>query len=118
MDRELLELSSKHQLEIDNHKLHIAKLTDEKNIVERNIQDLTKGHETNVESLIAERNAMIEATKNQHLDREKEFEQKISSLSNVLETHKSKITKLESDKQTEKEIAVREAIVFDLRITS
>ena len=109
MDQERIELSSKHQLEIDNYKLQITKLTDEKNIAERTIQDLTKAHKT-------EKNAMIEEIEKRDFARIKEYEQKIVSLSNALETHKSKFTKLERDKQMDKEVAVREATVFDVRV--
>ena len=116
MDQERIELSSKRQLEIEDYKLQITKLTDEKNIAERNMQDLINANNTKAESFIAEKDAAIEATNKQHLAREKELEQEIASLSNALGTHKSEITKLERDKQMEKEVAVREATVFDLRV--
>lgn len=114
MDEERLELSSKPQTQIDEHKSLISKLTEEKNIAERNLQDLSKDHEIKVQSALALKDAAIETIKNQHLAREKEFEQKIASLSDTLRTHKNEITKLESDKNIEKESAVREAIVFVL----
>jgi hypothetical protein len=112
MDKERLELSSKHQSQIDDHKSLISKLTDEKNIAERSLQDLTKDHETKVQSAIALKDAAIETIKKQYLAREKDFEQKIASLSDILGTHKNEITKLESDKSIEKESAVRDAMVF------
>jgi hypothetical protein len=112
MDKERLELSSKHQSQIDDHKSLISKLTDEKNIAERSLQDLTKDHETKVQSAIALKDAAIETITKQYLAREKDFEQKIASLSDILGTHKNEITKLESDKSIEKESAVRDAMVF------
>ncbi len=115
LDQEHRELLSKHQLEIDDYKLQITNLTDEKNIAERNLRDLSQTHKRDVDSLIATKNAMIKAKEKQRLDREEEFQQKFASLSDALETHKSEIKKLERDKQMEKESAVREATVFGLR---
>lgn len=112
MDEERLQLSGKHQSQIDDHKSLISKLTDEKNIAERSLQDLTKDHETKVQSALALKDAAIETIKNQYLAREKDYEQKIASLSDILGTHKNEITKLESDKNIEKESAVRDAMVF------
>jgi hypothetical protein len=94
-DRKRQELNSKHATEIDGYKANVAKVTadlaDQIALAEKNIQELTATHNSNMDKLTADKDALIAAAETSKAERETELQQQIAALNEVLQNKQSQI---------------------------
>jgi hypothetical protein len=94
IDRERQEINSKHATEIDSYKANVAKVTadlaDQIALAEKNLQELTATHNSNMETLTTDKNALIAAAEASKVELETELQQQIATLTEVLGNTQSK----------------------------
>ena len=117
-DLERLDLQSKHQSEVGEHKSLLAKLEEQLNLAERESTSLKESHKSEIESLRLELLAAVDAKEKQRLDLENQSKQEIARLEKELETCQQNVKKLEETKQLDVQNAVRNAEVYTSRFAT
>lgn len=94
-EKERQEINSKHAGEIEGYKSEVTRITEELtakiNDAEKNLQDLIVTHKANIETLTAEKDALIAAAEISKAEREKELQSEIDTLKEAHEKAVSQI---------------------------
>jgi hypothetical protein len=95
IEKERQQINSKHAEEIEDYKSEMAKITEELNgkiaDAEKNLQDLIVTHNSNIEKLTADKDALIAAAEESKAKRETELQSEIDALHEAHEKSLSQI---------------------------
>lgn len=95
LEKERLEVSTKHQTEVDEYKSQVESittdLTDKITVAEATIKELIAKHQATIETLTTEKDALIAAAETRQADREKELQEEIQRLTNAVNEQGIKI---------------------------